>query len=211
MVACLFLLAISACRQSQAAGVAESPETIVVRYLDALRRNDYESANACLTDNASGHYSIPKPSGVEMDALYALVLQKIEYTIVPSSVATTSGNTTKQQQTSRKENDQARICISISSLDIPNLFDQAIEILSDTYAQSLSNADPIPEEELEEAFYLTFSRLLGEADAPRLADRIQIQLLYHDGAWQIDADDKLYNAVTGNALEIVARLPEWKK
>ncbi len=210
LLAALFLLVSSACQQSQAAPPPESPASVVVRYLDALQRNDYESANACLTDDASQTFAIPKPSGVEMDALYAQVMRKMEYSLVPSS-STAAIEASPTESVQIHGNDHTSICIAISSLDIPTLFDQAIETLSNAYAQSLSQADPMPEDELEEAFYLTFSRSLEQPDAPRLADRIQIHLLYHEGTWRIEADDKLYNAVTGNALEIVARLPEWEK
>jgi hypothetical protein len=73
------------------------------------------------------------------------------------------------------------------------------------------NAAPISEEKLEETFYLKLACAMDLPDSPRLAGRLIIPLVQRDGEWKIEADSELYNAVTGNFFEIVARLPAWER
>lgn len=213
LMALLLLLAGAvSCKKAYATTQTEPPEVVVARYLNALQRNDYSTANACLTDGERNVFAISQPSGTEMDALYAQLMQKFVYTLETPATTTGGGTSTPVDKTAAHTDAglHKQITVNISTLNVPELFDHTIEELSAQYAASLVNAAPIPEDKLEESLYLKLACALDSPDSPRLAGRVQIPVVLREGEWKIEADSELYNAVTGNFFEIVARLPALK-
>lgn len=213
MALLILMTATVACKGAYATSQPEPPEAVVARYMDAIKRNDYATANACLTAGERNVFAISQPSGTEMDALYAQLMRKIEYAIeTPATTAGSGTSTSASKSASTADSgNQTQVCVDISSLDVPQLFDHTIDALSEQFASSLVNAAPMTEDMLEETFYLKLAGALESPDSPRLAGRVRVPLILQDGEWKIEADSALYNAVTGNFFEIVARLPEWKQ
>ncbi len=213
MALLLLLTGAVACKRAYATTQVIPPEAVVARYLDALQRNDYATANACLSDGERNVFAISQPSGTEMDALYAQLMRKFVYSLETPATTAGSGTSATVDKTAGHTDAglHTQILVTISTLNVPELFDHTIEELSAQYAASLVNAAPISEEKLEESFYLKLACALDSPDSPRLAGRVYIPLVLREGEWKIEADSELYNAVTGNFFEIVARLPAWER
>jgi hypothetical protein len=143
-----------ACKRAYATTQVVPPEAVVARYLNALQRNDYSTANACLTDGERNVFAISQPSGTEMDALYAQLMRKFVYSL--ETPATTAGSGTSATVDKMAGHTDAglhtQILVTISTLNVPELFDHTIEELSAQYAASLVNAPRYRKKSSRKAF-----------------------------------------------------------
>ncbi len=180
----------------------------MARYFDALVRNDYETANSCLAGGDQNVFAMARPNGTEMDAIYARLLQKLQYDIQSpaSTTAMIEGSAAKVQ-----EDDMQQVSVTITSMNVPRMFDTAMSELSEAYAKSLVNCAPMPPKTLEAELYLNLARSMSSDTAPLLTGTLQIRVVQSGGVWRIDADSTLYNAVTGNFFQIVNQVQQWKQ
>lgn len=209
LLALAFMLAAAACSSPAAETTAESASAVVMRYLDALQRNDLDTANACLSGGAQNNYAMAKPCGTELDAIYARLMGKLSYRIDTPEMLITSGTAFRAAEPA-DDGTEKSVLVTITSTNVPVLFDSAITELSGEYAESIAHAAPIPKDQLESELYLRLARSLDDASAPSLTGTLRIRVVRTGGAWRIDADSELYNAVTGNFYQIVSRVPDWE-
>lgn len=196
-------------KPTTAAVMAEPSSAVVTRYFEALQHNDYAAANACLDGGTQNVFAMTKTTGSPLDTFYAQLLQHLRFELSadPLQNKTASAiSTAVKVQNGNTDN----VSVTITAMNVPVLFDAAMDTLSKTYAESLVNATPIPEETLEPRLYEMLAESIADANAPSLSGTLIIRVVQTDGAWRIIADSTLYNAVTGNFLQIVNRVPEWE-
>ena len=203
-----FSLAVS-CKRQEASVAIEPASAVVDRYFQALQRNDYDTANSCLDGGEQCVFAMTRPSGTQLDAIYAQLLKHLDYKMLPepTAVATMSA---KKSIPRLPEGAVEQVTVMVTALNVPVLFDNTMTELSQTYAKSLANISPIPSESLESRLYLMMAESMVSDTVPCLTGTLKVQVKHVDGEWRIVADKTLYNAVTGNVLQIVGKAQEWK-
>ena len=189
--------------------VTESSSVVVSRYFQALQQHDYDTANSCLDGGEQNVFAMTRPSGSQIDSIYAQLLKNLDYKM-PSPSTALDAMAARASETRLPEGTVEQVAVTVTTLNVPALFENAMTELSKTYAKSLANVAPIPPETLESRLYQMLAESMAQDTAPCLTGTLKIHVKQVGGEWRIVADNTLYNAVTGNFLQIVGKVQEWK-
>ena len=195
--------------QAKAEVMTEPSSAVVKRYFEALQRNDYGAANACLDGGERNVFAMTGTTGSPLDAVYTQLLRHIRFEMAASPLqdnGTSAVATTDRIRDGYTDN----VSVAVTAINVPLLFDEAMTALSKTYAESLVNATPIPDKTLELRLYGILTKSMADKNAPILSGTLIIRVVQSGGEWRIVADSTLYNAVTGNFLQILNKIPEWE-
>jgi hypothetical protein len=188
--------------------VTEPSSSVVTRYFEALQRNDYTAANACLDGGTMNVFAIPAATGSSLDVFYGQLMRRLKFAVSADNLQIKAASTaTPTVRVSDASSDN--ISVVVTAMNVPVLFDEAMDQLSEKYAESLANSMPIPNEILESRLYDLLAEAMSADNAPSLSGTLLIHVVQSGGEWRIIANTALYNAVTGNFLQIVNKVPDW--
>jgi hypothetical protein len=184
----------------------EPSTSVVTRYFEALQRNDYAAANACLDGGTQNVFAMNGSSGSPLDTFYTQLLRRLKFEVQAETLLSktaSSASTTARVVAGSTDN----VSVKVTAMNVPVLFDETMGKLSKAYADSLVNATPIPEAALEARLYEMLADSMSAENAPRLSGTLLIRVVYTGGEWRIITDSTLYNAVTGNFLQFLNMVP----
>ena len=189
-----------ACSEVDASGPDEPASTTVQKYFDALKKGNTEEANGYLEDDSQNVYALLIDTSTDMGSYVAEVVSRMEFSIEEIPAATEVTGTSRDGE---KMPEQQTVTVHVTTVNVPLLFEQTMKRFTDMYADSLMESTPIPDDELEQRLYALLAEELDSGKAPFLSGYVDVPLIWDGEQWRIEADSTLYNAVTGNYLQIM--------
>lgn len=158
-----------------------TPKVVVTDFLNNIQANNTDIAIQYLAnpnDNTISSFNNVKTQ-TDQDTIKQ-IFSKIKYEIISSS------------RTSKS----AVVKAKITSLDLPSIFNQTItESMGMAFANAFSNKS---ENDTQNMFSQILLNKVSSPNAPLVVTEVDINLVKRDGKLLIDANENLYNALTGN-------------